>query len=144
MKILDVNLFEKDPKQNELTLNSFLLPSSHLAWILDYYTYNCDSLVAQMVKNPPACRTPGFNPWVGSSSEGGHATHSSTLSWRIPWTEESSSLQSMGSQRVIQDWMTKYTQLYLVQDVSVVSWRSRRSLNKKTLHTDLELRVKKQ
>ena len=26
------------------------------------------------------------------------ATHSSILAWRIPWTEESSRLQSMGSQ----------------------------------------------
>ena len=26
------------------------------------------------------------------------ATHSSTLAWRIPWTEESSGLQSMGLQ----------------------------------------------
>ena len=28
------------------------------------------------------------------------ATHSSILAWRIPWTEESGGLQSMGSQRV--------------------------------------------
>ena len=28
------------------------------------------------------------------------ATHSSTLAWKIPWTEEPSRLQSMGSQRV--------------------------------------------
>ena len=28
----------------------------------------------------------------------GMATHSSTLIWRIPWTEESNGLQSMGSQ----------------------------------------------
>ena len=28
------------------------------------------------------------------------ATHSSILPWRIPWTEEPSGLQSMGSQRV--------------------------------------------
>ena len=28
------------------------------------------------------------------------ATHSSILAWEIPWTEESGSLQSMGSQRV--------------------------------------------
>ena len=28
------------------------------------------------------------------------ATHSSTLAWKIPWTEERSRLQSMGSQRV--------------------------------------------
>ena len=28
------------------------------------------------------------------------ATHSSTLVWEIPWTEEPGGLQSMGSQRV--------------------------------------------
>ena len=28
------------------------------------------------------------------------ATHSSTLTWIIPWTEEPGRLQSMGSQRV--------------------------------------------
>ena len=32
--------------------------------------------------------------------EEGVATHSSTLIWRIPWTEEPGGLQSMGSQRV--------------------------------------------
>ena len=31
------------------------------------------------------------------------AAHSSTLAWRIPWTEEPSRLQSMGSQRVGHD-----------------------------------------
>jgi len=31
------------------------------------------------------------------------ATHSSTLAWKIPWTEEHSRLQSMGSQRVRYD-----------------------------------------
>ena len=30
----------------------------------------------------------------------GMATHSSTLAWRIPWTEEPSGLQSIGLQRV--------------------------------------------
>ena len=30
-------------------------------------------------------------------------THSSTLAWRIPWTEEPGGLQSMGSQRVGHD-----------------------------------------
>ena len=28
------------------------------------------------------------------------ATHSSILAWKIPWTEESGGLQSMGSHRV--------------------------------------------
>ena len=32
--------------------------------------------------------------------EEGMATHSSILAWRIPWTEELSGLQFMGSQRV--------------------------------------------
>ena len=31
------------------------------------------------------------------------ATHSSTLAWKIPWTEELGELQSMGSLRVGQD-----------------------------------------
>ena len=31
------------------------------------------------------------------------ATHSNTLAWRIPWTEESGRLQSMGLQRVRHD-----------------------------------------
>ena len=31
------------------------------------------------------------------------ATHSSTLAWKIPWTEEHGRLQSMGSQRVGHD-----------------------------------------
>ena len=31
------------------------------------------------------------------------AIHSSTIAWKIPWTEELGKLQSMGSQRVRQD-----------------------------------------
>ena len=31
------------------------------------------------------------------------ATHSSTIAWKIPWTEEPGRLQSMGSQRVGHD-----------------------------------------
>ena len=35
------------------------------------------------------------------------ATHSSTLAWGIPWTEEPGGLQSMGSQRVGHDLATE-------------------------------------
>ena len=54
-----------------------------------------------MVKNPPAMR----ETWVGSldwedALEKGMATHSSTLAWRTPWTEEHGVLQSTGLQRV--------------------------------------------
>ena len=34
------------------------------------------------------------------------ATHSSSLAWKIPWTEDSGRLQSMGSLRVGHDWAT--------------------------------------
>ena len=34
------------------------------------------------------------------------APHSSTLAWKIPWTEEPGRLQSMGSWRVRHDWAT--------------------------------------
>ena len=40
--------------------------------------------------------------WEGSL-EKGTATHSTILAWRIPWTEESGGLQSMGLQRVGHD-----------------------------------------
>ena len=35
------------------------------------------------------------------------ATHSNSLAWGIPWTEEPSGLQSMGSQRIRHDLVTK-------------------------------------
>jgi len=39
-------------------------------------------------------------------SERAMAPHSSTLAWKIPWTEGTGGLQSMGSQRVGGDWAT--------------------------------------
>ena len=49
--------------------------------------YSWASLVAQLVKNPPAI----WETWVRSlvqedHLEKGKATHSSILAWRIPWT----------------------------------------------------------
>ena len=35
-----------------------------------------------------------------------NSTHTSILAWRIPWEEEPSGLQSMGSQRVGHNWLT--------------------------------------
>ena len=46
---------------------------------------------------------PGSIPGSGRSLEKEMATHSSTLAWKIPWTEEPGRLQSMGSQRVGHD-----------------------------------------
>ena len=39
----------------------------------------------------------------GRSPGAGHATHSSILAWRIPWTEEPGGLQPIGSHRVRHD-----------------------------------------
>ena len=39
------------------------------------------------------------------------APHSSTLAWKIPWTEEPGGLQSMGSRRVGHDWATSLSLL---------------------------------
>ena len=46
--------------------------------------------------------------------EKGMATSSSILAWRIPWTEESGRLQSMGSQRVRYDSATDIFTLTLL------------------------------
>ena len=39
----------------------------------------------------------------GGSAEKSMAPHSSTLAWKIPWTEEPGGLQSLGSRRVGHD-----------------------------------------
>ena len=68
----------------------------HLRWA---------SLVAQTVKCLPAMRETQVRSlgWK-DRLEKEMATHSSTLAWKIPWTEEPGRLQSMGSQRVGHDW----------------------------------------
>ena len=52
---------------------------------MEFYNYGRASLVAQLVKNPPAM----WETWVQSLGwedplEEGMATHSSILAWRIP------------------------------------------------------------
>ena len=63
-------------------------------------TLNRASLVAQRLKRLPLMR----ETWVRSLGqedplEKEMATHSSTLAWRIPWTEEPGGLQSTGTQK---------------------------------------------
>ena len=69
--------------------------------------YNDDiqaSLVAQTVKRLPAMRETRVR-FLGREDplEKEMAIHSSTLAWKIPWTEEPDRLQSMGLQRVGHD-----------------------------------------
>ena len=62
------------------------------------------SRVALVVKNLPASaggiRDTGSIPGPGQPPGAVMATHSSILTWRIPWTEKPGGLQSMGLQRV--------------------------------------------
>ena len=65
------------------------------------------SLVAHLVNNQLAVQ----ETWVWSLGqedplEKGMTTLSTILAWRIPWTEEPGTLQSMGSQRVGHNWAT--------------------------------------
>ena len=58
------------------------------------------SLVAQMVKHLPAMQESRVLSlgWE-DPLEKEMTSHSSTLAWKIPWTEEPGRLQSMGSQK---------------------------------------------
>ena len=71
------------------------------------YASTWTSLVAQTVKRLSTMR----ETWVWSLGwedplKKEMAIHSSTIAWKIPWTEEPGRLQSMGSQRVGHDWAT--------------------------------------
>ena len=62
------------------------------------------SLVAQTVKSLPAMQeTQVRSQGQEDPLEKEMATHSSTLAWKIPWTEEPGGVQPMGSQRVRHD-----------------------------------------
>ena len=70
---------------------------------------SCHSFNGSGVENPPAMQEPQemwvqFLGWKDPLEEE-MATHSSILAWRIPWTEGSDWLQSMGLQIVRHDWI---------------------------------------
>ena len=61
----------------------------------------------QMVKNLPAMwETQVWSLGWQDPLEKGIASHSSILSWRIPWTEKPGKLEYTGSQRLRHDWAT--------------------------------------
>ena len=78
--------------------------TERLSLSLSHLSSNWASLVAQTVKRLSAM----WETWVLSLGqedplEKEMAMHSSTLAWKIPWTEEPVRLQSMGLQRVRHD-----------------------------------------
>ena len=52
-----------------------------------------------VVKEPPVMQEMWVRLGWEDPLEEGMATHSSILAWEIPWTEEPSALQFMGSQK---------------------------------------------
>ena len=88
--------------QEMLTLKSYSMfsPTGILQDFDDIWT----SLVAQMVNHQPAMRETRVRS-LGQEDplEKEMATHSSTLTWKIPWMEELGGLQSTGSQRAGHD-----------------------------------------
>ena len=89
------------PLEGSRALSYTRKPCSHCGHqvpLVDYTEVSCHLNIVQTVKNPPAM----WETWVQSldwedSLEKGTATLSSTLAWRIPWTEEPGRLQSVGS-----------------------------------------------
>ena len=100
--------FEERVKINEMLLQPILTES-----FMVLPPWSRTFLVAQMVKRLPAM----WETWVWSLGgdyplEKEMATHSSTLAWKIPWTEEAGRLQSTGLQRVGHDWATSFDQIF--------------------------------
>ena len=92
-------------KKTALNLKFLLLKVHGSSFFGILYYIWWASLVAQTAKNQPAIQ----ETWVLSLGrddplEKRMTTHSSTLAWRIPWTEEPGRLQFMGSQRAGRDW----------------------------------------
>ena len=70
-----------------------------------------------------------FIAFLSQVSEKAVAPHSSTLAWKIPWTEEPGRLQSMGSLKVGHDWATSLSLFTFMhwrrqwQPTRVLAWR---------------------
>ena len=77
------------------------------------------SLVAQMVKRLPTMQKTRVRSWGQEEPlEKEMAPHSSTLVWKIPWTEEPGRLQSMGSQSDTTEWLDFTMFKWLLKELS--------------------------
>ena len=75
--------------------------------VVDCMGFPGDSVVKKL---PAKHGDLGSIPGLGSSPGEVNGTHFSILAWEIPWTEEPGALQSIGSQGVGQDLVTKHHQ----------------------------------
>ena len=77
-----INYWDTGIEGSSIILDLYVSPFSFISFCFTYFTVSCRSLEKAMVP------------------------HSSTLAWKIPWTEEPGRLQSMGSLIVGHDWVT--------------------------------------
>ena len=80
--------------------------------LLCFYTFNSSHQFPSGTDGKQSTCIAGDRVWSQGQEdplEKEMATHSSILSWRIPWTEEPGRLQSMVLQRIGQDWVTGIT-----------------------------------
>ena len=97
------------------TIWNGLLAHISVHWFLFFgvQSAKCGFSDGSLLKEPTCqCRRHGLIPGSGKEDalEVGVPTHTSVFAWEIPWTEEPGRLQSMGSQRIGQDLMTKQQQ----------------------------------
>ena len=76
------------------------------------------SLVGQLVKNLPTRQTQVQFPGREDPLEKEMTTHTSSLAWRIPWTEGSGGLESMGSQESDTTWRPSHHHHHITLDSS--------------------------
>ena len=97
----------------------------HQGWEDWLWQWTCHfaSLMAWMVNSVIALQeTWLWSPSLDVPLEKGMATHSSILTWRIPWTEEPGKLQSMTFQRFGHDWVTDTFTLLYCHHAGRVMW----------------------
>ena len=73
--------------------------------------------MAQLVENVPAnAGDAGSNPGSGRPPGEGNGNPLQYSCWKIPWTEETGRLHSMGSQRVGHDWAISLSFSFFIKD----------------------------
>ena len=108
LDILDISLCEWGKKL--LNKEQLKKKSMEESWLLSMSCVPSGAfqvvLVVKKKKNSPAkagdVRDTGSIPGSEDLLKKGTATHSSILTWRIPWTEESSGLRSIGAKNQMQ------------------------------------------
>ena len=108
---LDQSKMERNTSTSPV--RSYVTEGSVGRWIWDQWAPLIGNLPGGSDGKESACNTgdPSLIPGLGRSPGEGMATHSSTVAWRIPWTEEPGGLQSLEFQRVRHDWVTNTVHL---------------------------------